>query len=157
MCFDERWTQSRTLEPAADLTARRTRASRRPTALRSCAISSSRSFLLAFLAEDVLAGVFDALALVGLRRPERADLGRDLPDLLPVDAGHHDLGRPRRRDRDAVRDRIAHIVAEPERELQVLALDGRAIAHPADLQALLEALGHARDQIVDQRARQAPH
>src|SRR5712691_10007159 len=106
MCFDERWTQSRTLEPAADLTARRTRASRRPTALRSCAISSSRSFLLAFLAEDVLARVFDALALVGLGRPVPADLGRNLPDLLAVDPGHHDLGRPRRHDRDALGDRI---------------------------------------------------
>src|SRR5437899_8645261 len=100
MCFDERWTQSRTLEPAADLTARRTLALRRATALRSCAISSSRSFLLAFLAEDVLARVFHALALVRLRRPERADLGRHLPDFLPVDPGDHDFGRPRRHDRD---------------------------------------------------------
>src|SRR5262249_30666018 len=157
MCFEERWTESRTLEPPAILTARRTRASRRPTALRSCAIIGSRSFLLAFLAEDVLACVFDALALVGLRRPERADLGRDLPDLLLVDSGHYDLGRSRRRDCDALGDRIAHVVAEPERDLQVLALHGGTIADAADFEALLESLGHAGDQIVDERARQAPH
>src|SRR5215471_9462170 len=153
MCFDERWTESRTLAPPAIFTARRTRASRRPTALRSCAIGSSRSFLLAFLAEDVLARVFDALALVRLRRSERADLGRDLPDLLLVDSGHHDLGRTRRRDRDALGDRIAHVVAEPERDLQVLALHGSTVADAANFEALLESLGHAGDQIVDQRAR----
>src|SRR5207253_1176047 len=83
-------------EPAADLTARRTLASRRATALRSCAISSSRSFLLAFLAEHVLTSVLDPLALVRLGRPERADLGRDLSDFLAVDPGYHDLDRPRR-------------------------------------------------------------
>src|SRR5437667_12669379 len=133
MCFDERWTESRTLAPAADLMARRTRASRLPTALRSCAISSSPSFLLSFLAEDVLACVLDALALVGLGRPERADLGRDLSDFLAVDAGHHDFGRPRRHDGDAVGDRIGDVVAEPERELQVLALHRRTIADAIDL------------------------
>src|SRR5229473_2673648 len=157
MCFDERWTQSRTLEPAADLTARRTLASRRATALRSCAITSSRSFLLAFLAEDVLARVLDALALVRLGRPEPADLGRNLSDFLAVDPGYHDLDRPRRRDRDAVGDRIGDVVAESEREMQVLALHRRPVAHPGDLQSLLEALGDAGDQIVDQRARQTPH
>src|ERR1700680_1801572 len=148
MCFDERWTQSRTLEPAADLMARRTLASRRPTALRSCAISSSRSFLLAFLAEDVLACVLDPLALVRLGRSERANLGCDLSDFLAVDPGYHDLDRSRRRDRDAVGDRIGDVVAEPEREMQVLALHRRPVAHSADLQSLLEALGDAGEQIV---------
>src|SRR5947209_19125347 len=134
MCFDERCTESRTLDPAADLTARRTLAWRRATALRSCAINSSRSFLLAFLAEDVLARVLDSLALVRLGRPERADLGRDLPDLLPVDAADHDLGRARRHDRDALRNRVADVVTESEREVQVLALHRRAVAHAAHLQ-----------------------
>src|SRR5262245_35653646 len=157
MCFEERWTQSRSLDPAADLTARRTRASRRATALRSCAIRRLRSFLLAFLAEDVLARVFDALALVGLRRPESTNLGRDLADLLPIDAADHDLGRTRGRDRDSLRDRIAHVVAEAERELQFLALHRRAVADAADLQPLLETLGDAGHEIVDQGARQSPH
>src|SRR4051812_11071872 len=53
--------------------------------------------LLAFLAEDEFACVFHALALIGFGRTERADLGGHLADLLLVDAGHHDLGRLRRR------------------------------------------------------------
>src|SRR2546423_12974251 len=122
MCFDERWTESRTLAPAADLMARRTRATRLPTALRSCAISSSPSFLLSFLAEDVLACVLDPLALVGLRRPEPADLGRDLSDFLAVDPGHHDFDRPRRRDGDAVGDRIGDGLAEHQRAVTGLSL-----------------------------------
>src|SRR5215468_5801175 len=39
-------------------------------------------FLLAFFAEDALAGIFDALALVGLRGPVLANLGSDLADLM---------------------------------------------------------------------------
>ena len=56
----------------------------------------------------------DALALVGLGRTEFADLGGDLADLLLVDAADHDLGRLRRRDGDAFRDRIDHVVAVAE-------------------------------------------
>src|SRR5260370_38635811 len=116
MCFDERWTQSRPLDPAADLTARRTLASRRATALRSCAITSSRSFLLAFLAEHVLAGVFDPFALVRLARPELVDLGRNLSAFLAAASGYHDLDLPRRLDRDAVGERIGDVAAESEQE-----------------------------------------
>src|SRR6185437_3827816 len=50
-----------------------------------------RPTLLAFLAEDELARIAHALALVRLWRPEPSDLSRDLADLLLVDAGHHDL------------------------------------------------------------------
>ncbi len=41
---------------------------------------------LAGLATNELVGVADALALVGLRRTQGADLGRDLTDELLVDA-----------------------------------------------------------------------
>src|SRR5882757_9718103 len=99
------------------------------------------SLLLPFLAEDVFARVLHALALVGLGRAEPADLGRDLPDLLLVDAGDQDLGRLRR----------------PDRDLQVLALQRRTIADAGDFQLLLVALGDAGDQVVHQRARRAPH
>src|SRR5204862_4012101 len=101
--------------------------------------------------------VLHALALVGLGRAERADLGRDLSDPLLVDAAHQDLGRPRRRDRDAFRDRIDHVVAVAERDLQVLALQRGAVADAGDLELLLEALGNAGDEVVHQRARGAPH
>jgi hypothetical protein len=43
--------------------------------------------LLAFFAEDVLFCIFDALALVGLRRTEFADFRCNLADALLVDAG----------------------------------------------------------------------
>ena len=42
--------------------------------------------LLAFFAEDILAAILDALALIGLRLAPAADLGGELTDLLPVDA-----------------------------------------------------------------------
>src|SRR4029079_16877068 len=91
-------------------------------------VSVRGSFLLSFLAEDVLARVLDALGLVRLRWPVVADLRRHLPDLLLVDAGDDDLGRLRRHDRDPLGDRIDDVVAVAERELQVLALYGGAIA-----------------------------
>src|SRR5690606_27314174 len=88
--------------------------------------------LLAFLAEDPLLGIFDALALVRLGAAVPADLGRHLPDLLLIDAGHDDFGRLRHRDRDALRRLIDDVVAETESKLQVLALHGRAVADAVD-------------------------
>src|SRR5215831_11711157 len=156
MCFDERNTDSRSRVPAAALMARRTRAVRRSVWVRCLAMVASL-LLLAFLAEDVLAGVLHALALVGLGLAEAANLGRHLADLLAVDAGDHDLGRLRRRDRDAGRDREDHVVAVAERDLQVLALHGGTIADAGDLELPLEALGHAGDEVRHQGARGAPH
>ena len=52
--------------------------------------------LLAFFAEDILAAILDALALVGLRLAPAADFGGDLADLLPVDAADLDRGGVRR-------------------------------------------------------------
>src|SRR5690242_20566444 len=156
MCFDERNTESRGRVPAAALMARRTRAVRRSVWFLKLAMVASL-LLLAFLAEDVLAGVLHALALVRLGLAEGADLRRHLADLLAVDAGDHHLGRLRRRDRDAVRDRIDHVVAVAERDLQVLALHGGAVADAGDLELPLEALGHPGNQVRDQRARGAPH
>src|SRR5208337_1879355 len=89
--------------------------------------------LLAFLAEDEFAGVFHALALVGLGTAERADLRRDLANLPLVDSGDGDFGRLRRGDRHPGRDRIHDVVL------------------------LLEALGDAADEVGDLRARHAPH
>src|SRR5262249_1758309 len=93
-----------------------------------------RLLLLAFLAEDVFAPVPDPLALVGLGRTEGANLSRALADFLFVDAGHHDFHRPWRRDRDAFRDRINDVVAVPERDLQIFALYGRAVADAGDFE-----------------------
>src|SRR5579862_995785 len=66
--------------------------------------------LLAFLADDRLGFVLHALALVGFRRPEAADLGGDLPDLLLVGTGDRDRGRLLGLHRDPGRDRIFDLV-----------------------------------------------
>src|SRR6266853_1428865 len=50
--------------------------------------------LLAFLAPDRLLAVLDPLALIGLGRAERADLGGDLADPLAIGAADRDRGRP---------------------------------------------------------------
>src|ERR1700681_389291 len=150
MCLEERNIESRARLPAARLMVRRTRAVRRsPRSLTVAIIGSyrpscttlspvphptlplagegqrrvSRLLLLALLAEDKLARVFDALALIGFGRPVIADIRRDLADLLLVDAGHHDLGRFGSYNRDAVGNRMDDVVAVAEGDLQVLALD----------------------------------
>ena len=54
---------------------------------------TSSLLLLAFLAEDELAGVLHALALIGLRTAIFADLGGGLTDDLLVDASNdHPVG-----------------------------------------------------------------
>src|SRR5689334_22862843 len=134
MCRPERCTDRRGRPVLLRRMARRTRALRRSDLSRSGFIVPLPSLLLAFLTEDVLARILDALALVGLGRPVVADLSRDLADLLLIDAADHDLDRPRRRDRDAFRNRVVDLVAVAERELQILALHGGAIADAGDLQ-----------------------
>src|SRR4026209_1596719 len=111
MCLDERNTDSRArpLVPAASLTLRRTDAVLR--AVRSVNLDIARPLLLlSFLAEDVLVGVLHAFALVGLGRTESADFGGYVPNLLLVDSGDHDLGRLRRYNGDAFRDRKIDVV-----------------------------------------------
>src|SRR5579885_764036 len=128
MCLDERNTdrRARPFFMPASLTLRRTDAVRRAVRSFKFVMAQSPLFLLAFLAEDVLAGVLHALALVGLRRTETAQLGGNLADLLLVDAGDDDLGRLRRRDRDPLRDRIVDVVREAELQVELLALHRRA-------------------------------
>src|SRR6185437_1629844 len=57
--------------------------------------------LLAFFAEDILAAVLDALALVRLGLAPAPNLGRDLADLLLVDAADLDRVLVGRLDVDA--------------------------------------------------------
>ena len=45
----------------------------------------------AFLADDILANIADALALVRLGRADTADLGSELADLLLVDTGDAEM------------------------------------------------------------------
>src|SRR3569833_1867038 len=87
MCRPVRCTESRGRPEPAPLSAVRTRRRRR-----SNRESLAILLLLPFFAEDILAAIADALALVGLRLAPAADLGGELPDLLLVDAGDLDRG-----------------------------------------------------------------
>src|SRR5690606_8675453 len=109
-----------------------------------------------FLAEDILAAVLDALALVGLRLPPAADLGGELPDLLLVDARHLDRGLVGGLDVDVLGHLDLDVVAETELQLELLALRLRAVADAGDLERLREALGHAFDKVGHERALHAP-
>ena len=101
------------------------------------------------------AGVTDALALVGLRLAQLADLGRDLTHELLVDADDAELGRALGGERDALggveHDRVA--VAELELELRG-ALGQHAVTHAHDLELLLVALGDTHHHVADQGAGQ---
>src|SRR5271163_4292933 len=77
--------------------------------------------------------ILHALALVGLRRPESADLRGGLSDALAVDALHQDLGLSGRLDGHAVRDRVIDQVRKPERQGEALRLHRRAIADAHEL------------------------
>src|SRR5581483_5097123 len=156
MCLDERNTDSRLRPRAASLILRRTTPVRRAVRSDNLDMAARPLLLLAFLAEDIFVHVLHALALVGLGRPEGAQLGGHLADLLLIDAGDDNFGRLRRRDRDALRDRIVDVVRKAELEIELLALHRRAEADAVDLELLLEALGDAGDQVGDQGARRAP-
>src|SRR5258707_2856693 len=139
---------------AADLASDFRRPSLRP--IRDCG-HRALSLLLAFFAEDILARVLDPLALVRLGLAEGADYGGDMANFLFIDAGDHNLGGPGHRDRNAFRDRIDDVVAVAELDLQVLALQGGAIADAIDLEAALEPFGHARYRVGKQRTVRSPH
>src|SRR3546814_12916044 len=93
------------------------------------------------LAEDELAAIFDALALIGLRLPPAADFSRHLADLLLVVARNFDRGLIRRLDRDALGHIEIDVVAVAKLQLQRLALRRGAIADAGDLQNLGETVG----------------
>src|SRR6185437_3355332 len=101
---------------------------------------------------DLLVGVAHALALVGLRRTDVADLRGHLPDLLAIDALDDDLGLARGLDGDAFRDREVHRVREAEREVEGLALHLRAKADAHELELLLVTLGDAPHHVGEVRA-----
>src|SRR5690606_20604461 len=112
--------------------------------------------LLAVFAHDALAGVTHALALVRLGTAVLADLSRNLADNLLVDTGDDDFRRLRSRERDACGRLIDDFVAEAKRQLQVLALHGGAVTHAVDLEATLEAVLHAGQDVRDLSTGHAP-
>src|SRR4051812_30319041 len=144
----ERYTASRG-RSAVPTTFERTRRCRRR---RACCLVFTAIALrpLPDLADDLLAGVPDALALVGLRRAPLADLGRDLADLLLARAADDDLRRLRHLERDSLRRLHRDRMAEAELHLEVGTVQGRAVADALDLEPLREAGRHAGDHVGDE-------
>src|SRR3569623_2668549 len=116
-------------------------------------LRTNYSGLLGFLQGDLLAGIAHALALVGLRRTERADLGRNFADALLVRTLDEDLGLRRGLERDAF-GRVEHDrVREAQAQAQRLAGHRSAVTHADQLQLALVTLGHALDHGGQQRTR----
>src|SRR5262245_10473417 len=91
---------------------------------------------LSSLAADDLALVLHALALVRLRRTDLADVRGDLAHLLLVDARHVEQRGALDGEGDPLGGLHDDRVAEAQRELQVAALGGDAVAGAGDLQGL---------------------
>ena len=89
--------QTGTSSSAADLAADTTVAAQTSNVLISLVDHNVSPLLLftlagfAFLADDILANIADALALVRLGRADTADLGSELADLLLVDTGDAEM------------------------------------------------------------------
>src|ERR671933_2663171 len=109
---------------------------------------------LTYLPGHVLALVADALALVGLRRALLADDGGDLADLLLRVALHDDPRGLRDLELDALRRLDGDGMRVAQGELEVAALELRAVADALDLERLGEAGRDALDHVGDQRAGQ---
>src|SRR5712691_9245322 len=117
MCRDERNTESRARPFAAWRSLKRTRWRRRRNSS-SGLFDMAALLLLAFLAANRLVAVLDPLALVGLGRAERPDLGGDLADALAIGAADGDCGRPLAGDPHILRDRIADVVAVAKLQIE---------------------------------------
>src|ERR1700712_1094144 len=112
--------------------------------------------LLAFLAEDCFACVFDALALVRLWSTIFADFGSHLTDALLVDTRDHDFRGLWHLDFDALWHGIVHIMAVAKIELKHLAIESSAVTHAVDFKRLRETFGHTLDHVLHHGARHAP-
>src|SRR5690554_1115036 len=146
-----RCTERRARAPARLRSAVRTRRRRR-----SNRESLAILLLLPFLAEDVLAAVLDALALVGLGLAPTADLGGELANGLLVDAADLDRCLVRSFHLQTFRDVELDIVAKAELKLELLALHLCTIADTRDLQDFRKSTGDAVDQVGHQGALHAP-
>ena len=99
--------------------------------------------------------VLDALALVRLGRTLRAHFCCKLADLFLVDTLDNDLVRVRDIDLDVRVLGHGDRVREAQVHDQVLTFLHGSVADAVDRERLAEALGHADDHVVDQRAGQA--
>src|SRR4029078_5916131 len=85
--------------------------------------------LLRFLDRHLLVAVADALALVGLGRPQGANFGGDLANGLAVESRDHDLGLRWAEELEAGRHVLGDRVREADLQVELGALRGGAIAN----------------------------
>src|SRR5215212_1868301 len=110
---------------------------------------------LAGLPADLLAGVANALALVGLGLAGRPDSCGDLADELLVDADDGQSGRVLDLEADPLRRVDLDRVAVPEVQLELAPDERGTIADAGDLERLAVAGRHADDHVVHERPRQS--
>src|SRR6478672_7353562 len=110
---------------------------------------------LAGLAADLLAGVADTLALVGLGLARGADGGRDLADQLLVDADDREAGGALDLEADALGRVDLDRVAVAQVELELAAVERGSIADARDLEALPIAVADPDHHVVDEGPREA--
>src|SRR5439155_1045725 len=110
---------------------------------------------LAHLAGDVLAGVANSLALVGLRGTNLPDARGDLANRLLVDASDDDLGRHWDLEVDALRCIHPDRMRVADCQLERLAAKLRPVSDSLDLQPLLEPFGDTLHHVEYQCAGQA--
>src|SRR6185369_11480315 len=157
MCLEDRNTvkRGRSAEPLIFL---RIDALRRSLEL-SLVLAMLRSSRLADLTLDHFFEIFDAFALVGLGRTNRADFRGGLAEQLAIDAGEDDhvlldLGA------DALGQIERHWMRKAERHVELLARHFGLVTDAVDFQATLEAFGDALDhvrQVGAQRAMVGAH
>src|SRR5258705_2709697 len=141
MCLLDRNTASRG-RTAVPRTFLRTRRWRRTRCSRLVRLMSFLLGGLAGLALHALAGVADALALVGLGLAQLADVGRDLADELLVEAAHDDARRLRDLEGDPSGRLHVNRVRVADRDLDLFGtLRLRAVPDPDDLELLDEPVG----------------
>src|SRR5579862_7222115 len=155
MCRDERNTDNRTRPFAALRSLKRVRWRRRWNS--ASGLFAMALLLLAFLAADNFAGIFDALALVWLGRAVGTDLGGNLADALAVGAAYRDQRRPLAGNPHILRDRIGDVVTVAELQVEDISLHRGAIADAVDLEVAGEAGGDAGHHVVDQGPGRTPH
>src|SRR4030095_15156501 len=110
---------------------------------------------LADLAPDALVDVADALALVRLRRPQRAEVGRELPDPAAVDALDPDDHVAVDGDRETFGHGELDRMRVAEQQCELLAGRLRAIADALDLELARERRHHALHHVAHARAHEA--
>src|SRR6266550_6392005 len=144
--------RGRSVVPLTRLRTRRWRLTR-ASAVRTAIVPLLLLPGLAGLAQDALAGVADALALVGLGLADLADVGRHLADQLLVGPPDGDAGRGRNLEGDPLGGIDVDGVGEAEGQFDLVGALGRGpVADADDLEVAGETVGDADDHVVDQGA-----